>query len=250
MRTLLCLMVGLGLWSGVSAANNQPAEFSAGITHTFIPEGYDTNDPVFISISGQFTNVCDRVGKYEFTHKGNEIRIKQTGLRYRGSNRVCLDLPYVYTNHVELKIFDKVGDYQVIDDASGKQIGTLSITEARRSEPDDELYAPVNTARITLNKKGDAFLTVEGFFPNDCMDLNEQQIKVDVQADHTVVVRPIASDLAERLGKTIDQCGIEKKYFSRTIPLKDNLRNIWLLHVRTTGGQRGRAIHEFQFLDL
>lgn len=228
----LIFSVVLGFAVSNVASAFDPQTVSMPIDKAFVPVGFDDNDRSELTVMGNFPGTCYKVASYQVEVDENTqvITLRQNAYVYGG---ICLQLLVPYTQTMDLGIL-KEGNYAVKDHASGKTLGTVPVLRAKSLTPDDYLYAPVTDAYVSDQGEGKHSLTFRGNFTDRCTRLKDVQIHY---YDEVIVVQPIA----EHIG-TPPNCGHELVRFQHSVPLKEGLKGVRLLHVRVMDGQ---AINRF-----
>ncbi len=217
-------------------AKNQPELVSIPVQRAFIPVGFDNNDHVQITVSGEFPDTCHKLGPVQFSKTEGLIEIKQQAYRYGG---VCMDMVVPFNQVVELDLVT-TGRYEVKDGVSGKTLGDLPVVAANRPEADDFPYVPVGEAMI-LEERGGAgpALYLTGNFPNANMQIKE--VKVSAYPD-VLVVQPIA----ERMSAADAVDSKERPRFEKKVLLKNLPKGKFLLHVRSMNGKALNIVEEIE----
>ncbi len=220
--------------SGAASAN--PTTVNVAVERAFVPVGFDSNDRTQFAVEGTFHNTCYRVGPYalKVDSKLKTITMQQQAYKYDGM--VCLQMMVPFTQVINVGILDE-GNYKLLDATTGKQIGTLPVEKSVTAGPDSFLYAPVTDAYIVEGETAEKHtLVVTGSFGDRCSTFED--IKIGYQ-DNVLVVQPIVKRITEAT------CSSEKVRFLKTIDLREDLKGIYLLHVRSLNGQAINKMVEF-----
>jgi hypothetical protein len=220
-------LLGAQLSFGDQLLPTAPETVTVAFAKVFVPSGFDDNDRTQITIEGVFPNTCYKVGPYatQIDLKTRTITIQQQAYRYQG---ICLQVVVPFHQVVDLGLIPQ-GEYKIVDSASGSALSVIRIDIAKKSEPDEYLYAPITDAFITTDpENGIHTLGIQGAFTDRCTVFED--IKVNYTAD-VIVVQPIVKRIGAR------SCAKDKTRFMRTVQLKESLTGMYLLHVRSMNGQ-------------
>ena len=192
----------------------------------YMPIGFDNNDNVQLVAEGVFSNTCYRPGsvKAVVSEVNKTIHLYSRAYKYDG---VCLQMNVPWTKEIDLGIL-KSGVYKVINvcDNDKKVLGELPITDAKVSDADDYLYAPVAQAMYEKHYEFH-FVRVTGDFPQTCLKMKEIQVRVE---GNTLVVLPIAE-------KTDTVCEAKPVHYSHLAEIENVKPGRYLLHVRSLNGK-------------
>jgi hypothetical protein len=243
MKTFTLLTVLLSTTAAIAAG---PASVNVKLHGAMVPSGYnlknqfvgyDNNDSeVLFTVLGTLGNTCQRVGPYSYKIEGNDIKIFQTALEYKGTGKVCIQTNVPFANDIRLPTIDTENlKHQIVDGTSGAILGKLPIAESPVAEPDSDLYLNVTDARLWFDPKakvGEQWrAVVVGKINHDCTKLKTVHVDV-LEKEHAIVVRPVL-DRDESVADA-DCAPNERIQHSEPIPL--DLKGIWLLHVRSVQG--------------
>ena len=205
-------------------AADLPTSVTVPLHRSYIPIGFDDNDNLQITVEGAFPNTCYKVGaaSVEVDAPSKIIRIEQKAHHYTG---LCFQMLVPFTHTVDLG-FVAAGEYAIIDAATGLNLGDLSVAFAKHSGADDYLYAPISDADIQSSPETGHTLVLRGSFSDRCTVFREVRV---VYGQAVVVVQPIVDRVPER------NCG-GKTRFLKTVELKEELKGVYLLHVRSMEG--------------
>ncbi len=197
-------------------------KFSQG----YIPVGFDTNDNAQIVAEGLFPNTCYKPAgvKVKVNHDKKEIRLYPQAYKYDG---MCLQMIVPFNKEIDLGLL-QVGDYKLINEEkeSPKELGTLKVSLATNSAPDDFLYAPVSQAWFD-NVDGKHFVAISGEFPQTCFEMKEVIVRVQ---SNVIVVQPIAE-------MTDEQCEQRPLPYNREVEVPQLAKGRYLIHVRSLNGK-------------
>ncbi len=232
-------MLSLAMLATVSRGGDIPSEVGWPLQKAYIPVGFDDNDKVQITVTGEFPNTCFHVGPYSSKVDENAkiIYLEQKAYSYLA---MCLDILIPFSQTIDVGLVP-AGNYAVIDSSTGTQVGRTSISRAVNAGPDDFLYAVVNDASVhATGTKGKNELTLSMQFTDRCTKLG----KVDVHYyNDVIVVQPIAARIADA---NHERCAPANTRFQFTQPLQDGVSGSFLLHVRSMNGQAINKVVELQ----
>ena len=208
-----------------------PKEVYAPVEKIFIAPGFDDNDNVQVSLFGNFTDTCYRVGPtgHSVDHQNREIKIWAKAYDYSSREFVCLDVLTPFLLNISVGLLQE-GTYTV--KVVGLNISQpLNIAHSTTDSPDEYLYAPVTHTKISTLPNGMQKVAFSGQFQrliNGCMKLKET--KFEITSNNILVVLPIAEvieDNKQCVGVPIDFDG-EISFHAFT--------DVGLLHVRVANG--------------
>ncbi|MFZ4713452.1 MAG: hypothetical protein ACOYL6_07070 [Bacteriovoracaceae bacterium] len=164
----------IALMISVNVLAAKPEVVEAPVDHVFIPRGFDNNDRVEVTVTGNFPNPCYTKNKYDINITGQTIKISLTS--------IFMDDP-AYTKCEPLKIpFTEVvtlgnlqgGKYNVVINQGGTyQINdSMVVGEAQSQSMDDNIYALVEyiDSGVTGQATGEAILIART--PSPCLVLD------------------------------------------------------------------------------
>ena len=197
----------------------------------FAPIGFDSNDNAQLILDGTFPNTCYKVGeanvKVDKTHM--RIEVRDTALHYKGG--VCLYMLVPYFKTVNLGVLSE-GKYELVvmaKDGTATRAGSMDVSKATTTEPDDYLYAPVEEA--TMDQAGtEPLLTIRGSFTKSCYRIKEVRVMTFTTPNSMIEVLPIA----EEDGSV---CRDEQRSFEEKVVIKNAPTGRTLLHIRSLNGQ-------------
>lgn len=172
------------------------AATSSNLEEVFVvPQGYDSNDNIEITVHGVLPNGCTKVKSVPIQKNGNtfsvDFMLERRNLT--GCDELEIQTPINYTNTFDLGQLTP-GTYQVqYKTEQGQVTKEFSVVKATQTTLDDELYAPVSSAFIPellySDQLGQVILT--GMFYSNCMRLRDSNIKVE-RFDNVFVIIPKA----------------------------------------------------------
>lgn len=245
-NTLVGMVAGTGLMA-TSLMAASPVLVKAPVEKIFVPLGFDTNDNVEIFYHGHFPNSCYKVGpaKAAVDEKNKTISVEASAYYYPGT--MCAQMLVPFNGSVKMGIMPE-GDYSVVVPGDTQVTeADLQIKIAKTANPDDYLYAPVETIKIIGGEttESELSLKIEGTYPFmfvGCMVLKD--VKTSLTPGNVMVVQPIAElvDGPECLAQADD------KRFSYTKPLGfAPKKEEYLLHARSTSGSSVNRVVDFRY---
>ncbi len=232
---LVCLVVifsVMGVNEGSASAQDlKPALVVQAPENVFTPMGFDDNDNAQLVLFGNLSDTCHKTGPVTAVVSNVQKSITVRDSVYVYSSGWCADVLTPYLEVVNLGMLAQ-GDYLVVaekPDGTFKSMATLPITLARRSSPDDYLYAPVDHLHVArLSGTESSEIVLSGVFHNTCMVLKDT--KVTYRQNNVIEVLPIAAMAASG-------CKPEARTFETTVKLNPTLHGRTLIHVRSLNGQ-------------
>lgn len=190
----------------------------------YIPQGYDTNDLVEVTVQGSLPNSCYRSPTYEVTKSGNTFKIKLFAY-YIKESKGCKNFSIPYQETINLGLFPQ-GTYSI--ELIGQELitkGNIKIKEAKSSLQDDFQYGNIMNV---IEDEDSRMVELVGTNPTNCLSFEklEQEIQKDV-----IVLRPHFKEQG--------LCDNEPTEFSikYEVPYLENNGRGVLLHVRVMGGR-------------
>lgn len=231
-RLLVLILASFSLLSQAEL----PGQLNWPLRKAFIPAGFDDNDRVQVTVTGEFPNTCFHVGPYtsRVDVPSKTIFLEQQAYSY---STMCLQILLPFSQVIDVGIVP-VGDYKLVDAASGSLLGRTSILRASNTGPDDFLYAIVDDA-VVRHESGKHFLHLFLRFTDRCTRLG--RVDIHYYSD-SIVVQPIADRLSDDSGS----CPVETSRLEHVEELKPGISGEFLLHVRSMNGQ---AINKIVDLD-
>ncbi len=208
-----------------------PKEIFAPVERVFIAEGFDDNDNVEVSLYGNFSDTCFRVGPTGFNidHAKRKIQIWAKAYDYSSREMTCLDVLTPFLLKVSVGVLEQ-GEYTV--EVTGQPISEkMQIAKSTSDSPDEFLYAPVTYTHLETLDNGKQKATISGQFPrllHGCMILKETRHYVT--AKNVLILLPIAEVLDDDA-----QCKNVKETFKDEI-IFNSFTDVGLLHVRVSNG--------------
>jgi hypothetical protein len=228
MRVVLGFLI-TSLLTITALGDNFLREVPLPLARAFIPHGFDTDDSVEIVVMGILKSSCSTVGRVSTSLDDTRrvLAVNLTAYEYSGR---CLktEIPFYLTVHVGL--LRAAGAYTIQDYVSRRSLGRMDIARAPGSGDgvDNILYAPLTDAYLQ-KQLGQNVLVLKGFMPLDCLTIDA----VDVQIQGDVMVA--LPRLANLPGKA---CRKGNFPFTKTVSMAKAIpRGVFLLHVRSMGGQ-------------
>ncbi len=188
----------------------------------YAPIGFDSINKSQVAVEGVFSDTCYRVGPHKVTVNGDTITITQGAYFYNG---ICADVLVPFYQVIELGVLN-VGNYSIVDGATGRTLGMLPIAVAppksKLTYPDNYLYAPVSDASLLVD--GGKRIVISGMFTDDCTHFKEIRVQ---RFNNVIQVLPIT----ERVGTCHRK--VSPFQVSKPIEIPDGH---YLLHVRALSG--------------
>lgn len=233
MKVLFLVLLSL-VCSSVSFSTDReaPRLLDVGVSDIFVPQGFDDNDNAQVVVEGFFPNTCYKLGPVKVEKSDRDIKLIPQAYFYHGP---CLQVMVHYVQEINLGIL-KAGKYalNIPSDCSGEP-HTLSIARSANPGPDDYLYAPIESARVT--SKETPTVQLHGAFSNSCMSLD--RVVVHRESGRVVAILPIAK--YENTGVCLDVL----KPFHKDVRIEEPLKGRTLLHVRSLNGNAVNVIEDF-----
>lgn len=224
--SILSALIALALVQ-TAGAQEKPQLVRVPVQVAFVPQAFDSNDTAQIVVEGYLPSSCHKLGPIEtFVDKTTGVvRVEQFAYFH---NVLCNDMIVPFQQEVTIGLLNK-GAYKVQDTESGKLLGSLPITRALKSQPDDFMYATVRDAYVLPQTTAANTAHIEGFFSNSCSRIKEMRV---IQESATVVtVLPIV----ERIPSIA--CAQVLVPFRKEVQLPQMRNGRHLLHVRSLNGQ-------------
>lgn len=196
----------------------------------FVPVGFDDNDEVVAVADGFLFNPCHKLTTSVVTRDLATKRII-VEVKARTEQPICdwdFRVPFTTVLHLGTLPAD---DYTVQTE-DGKLKTKLTVTPAKKPAVDDELYAPVDRARVALNEDGKFEAIIEGHFLDTCSTIGEPEL---INSGKTLELLPVM--MRAKAGHHEGQCEPREVPFEVRKSLPDLLPGRYLLHVRSLNGQ-------------
>ena len=236
LRILFILVLMLLFIGGAKA---EKTVFDYPIDNVFVvPQGYDTNDNVEVTIHTQLPNACFKPLPFALEKKEQNkfylnFKVKRKELS------VCKDFlpssfssPIYYTKTLSLGQLSQ-GKYQLFyDNDSQKVQKSFFIKNANRDEIDDILYAPVTHVFIQdlIYTTADANVILTGILASNCVRFVSDEFEVNRQGDIFV----ITTKLEKKPGEVCRENLRPLQGFVSLGPIKN--AGTYLVHVRSQSG--------------
>lgn len=245
LRTV-ALALPLVLTHATARANDEdtaPVLEAAPVERVYVPQGFDDNDNVEISVAGRFLGTCYKTGPIEAKANPETQTIDVTVKTYHYRDERCGKRLVSFIQTAKLGPI-KSGTYKIrVNSTEIPSTQQLLVTRAARATADDYIYAPVETVQVDETSPGKPKLILSGRYPystDDCMIL--QEVKTSVTPDQVLVVQPIVGFA------TGPQCAswFGRKSFHYTVDLSQALRGkTFLAHVRVMNGNSINTLVSF-----
>jgi hypothetical protein len=241
LATAVALLTTLTVGAKAMASEN-PVLVTAPVSKVFVPLGFDDNDDVEVVVHGHFPNTCYKTGPAKATvnEEAKTVTIQVQAFFYQQG--ICAQLMVPFTQPVKIGPMT-AGNYQVSVIDSPQVESTLIVARAVSPNPDDHLYAPVQSVSLALNDSGQKVLTLEGDFPYmfiGCMVMD--QVNVVSTPGEVLVVQPIAR-LTD--GQECEAQADNKAFVHKQIVAEPLAEPEYLLHVRTLNGMSVNRLVNF-----
>ncbi len=212
--------------------------------YSFVPVGFDDNDETQVVIDGYLPNGCYRLTSPDVQINTILKTVKITPLA-RYFEGPCIEALIPYQLDVNLGVLPE-GQYELTLNQNGYRrnanlppshhplISVFEIKKALTSNPDDDLYAPVDHVRVSpASVPGNGVLqaTIEGRLTNSCMAWRELKI---LNHGSTLVLLPLITMMSPPDGECQD---IEVSYQKHVLLPTSLNPGRHLLHVRCLNGQ-------------
>lgn len=226
--TVGVLLMGI-FTGGLEAA--APREIFAPVEKVFVAKGFDDNDNVQISLYGNFSDTCYRVGpvSHSVDHQTRTIKIRARAYDYSSRELTCLDVLTPFLLNVSVGIL-RQGEYTIkLEGLNLTQ--NIFILQSTTDSPDEYLYAPVTHTKIVSLGAGKQKAIFSGEFPrllSGCMKLKET--KFEITSDNVLVIQPIAEVIDD--DKLCVGVPLE---FQGDVSF-ESFKDVGLLHVRVSNG--------------
>lgn len=250
------LIVAATLLSGVAPSEPAPRPYEGSnlapvpARYAFVPVGFDDNDEAQVVIDGYLPSGCYRLTGPDVVVDRAMKTIKIRPLA-RYFDIPCVEALIPYQLEVNLGVLPE-GRYVLSLNHNGYRRNpnptpslpgpdllhqTFEITHAKQTTPDDELYAPVDSVRVS-SSSGDRNLraTIEGRLTSTCMKWKELRIQ-----DHGPTINLIP--VIEMASPPPEGCQNVEIFYQKEIPLPPTLTpGRHLLHVRSLNGRALNAL--------
>ncbi len=232
---LLATASALTIFSATAFANNVPNLphlITMSPQNIFAPPGFDDNDNVQITLAGDLPSTCFKAGPATATVDpvAKTIRIKNENYTY--SSCWCLFLNMPYSKTLDLGPV-AAGAYDILTEQSDGTLalkGSLTVAHSTSPEPDDYLYALVESATIDEPAPGaPKDLMLKGKIPSGCLKLKTVQVLARVP--QIIEVLPIM----EQVPAPCNASAVSS--FETRLALPKTVTGTSLIHVRSLNGQ-------------
>jgi hypothetical protein len=186
----------------------------------YVPQGYDTNDVVELTITGTLPDTCHRVPIYQLERSADTLSITAEPLVV-DLPEGCREMAIPFQKTITLGILPS-GDYTV---EFLNQKLPLTITEARGALQDDYLYGNVTNI---LEDTDSRILKLYGTNPIDCLEFDKLESEIQ---NSVIVLKPKFKELGVCKNK------LENFEITYEVPYLENHPRGLLIHVRVMGGR-------------
>jgi hypothetical protein len=203
----------------------RPATVPTLYNTLYVPDGFDSNDNTQVVAEGMFSNACYRPANPNVKVDSSKKTISIGPVAYK-FNGFCLQIILPYDRVIDLGMVPS-GQYKLIQEANGQELGQINIKPATNLAADDFLYASISQA-FYYSENGKNQVVLTGDFPNSCMKM--QEVRIELQSK-VIVIQPIADMQAG------SNCTGGKFPFRQVVELKSVHAGRYLLHVRSLNGR-------------
>ena len=227
-QALLAASIISSLSTMATARTSDPQGYltEVNVREIFVPNGFDNNDDVVMVLDGELPNSCYRVvsTKVLFDDATKTYQAIQIARRF---NSVCIPDPTPFWTEVHVGLVE-AGTFTVKSIGAANE--TLGVKVSASSNPDDFLYAPVESARTERDDATGLFSGyLTGRIMNSCMELQEIRVQ---DSGKTIEVLPIMK-MALR-----SDCQQTEQSFNWKFDLPSGMATgRHLLHVRSLSGK-------------
>ena len=221
-RRILSAAIGLAL-AGVAFAD-EPR--SVGATNLFVPQGYDDNDEIVVVLDGVLPSTCYQLAIPEVQTDYSTRKIT-VDIKAHLNPGPCVNVPVPFEQEIDLGSL-AAGEWSIGTTVSHLE-SKLLIHKASTANPDEYLYAPIDSVSVTLNPDtGRWSAELTGDILATCLSFQETKL---LEEDKVLVVLPILTQKDE-------ECRPTSEHFKREVLLPSNLApGRYLLHVRSLNGR-------------
>ena len=218
------------LWAGASLASGGTL-VPIGAERTFVPQGFDDNDQIQVTIEGKLDSDCYRLEtpNVQIDNKNHRLIIQPMASYYQW---MCLEVQVPWTQVVDVGRLE-AGEW-VVKVGSHGETGSLRVESSSTISPDDHVYAPVDSLSIDFSD-GKAIAKLRGHFSSPCAEIEE--IKM-IDSGKTIEVLPILK------AGTARNCELADTPFERSLELPRKASGRYLVHVRSLNGQALNQVYE------
>ncbi len=225
--TSLMLAIGLAPLASAGPVPQTGSYVPVATEALFVPRGFDDNDDVVVSLSGNFPNTCYQLAHAELKTEATSSRILVQQMAFVTPGP-CSRILVPFTNSVHLGRL-RAGNY-VIQTKDNGRAENLPVSRSTLPTQDDYLYAPITSATV-MPYAGKSVAYLEGRITNSCMKM--KGIKV-TYTGRTIQLLPVMELVKE--GDDRGPCRAVNLPLRLTKPLEKLNRGQYLLHVRSLNG--------------
>ena len=249
MKNVSCLslfaasLAVVGWSTGVFAGGNAIL-VSAPVEKVFVPQGFDDNDKVEVIVHGHFTSSCYKMGPVTaaINHETNKILVRAESYFY--PNAVCIQMMIPFIKSVELPGQLSAGVYSIeVAQSPDLKPTVLSVGRSTSPDPDDYLYAGVNSVDLTRGLPGQSEIVLRGEHPyllQGCVKFTS--VRTYMSPTNVLVVQPITEIVSG------DQCpaGASDHHFEERVDVPALATGEYVIHVRALDGN---SLNQFVRID-
>jgi len=228
MSTFVTLVFSIGDVSAKEPAKSKnSALVNVEIAQAYVPDGFDDNDNVQITLEVTLADSCYKIESYNSKIQDNKILIY---VQASHTGTTCMEAKFLTPQIIDLKIVP-TGTYQIVDGSNGRIVESLTVKHAVVGDilqPDDEIYAPVRDAVQINTDNAEHQLVLTGIFPFICMKIQKVTF---LPQKKVIVVLPIMGKLGDK-----PDCNDGVFPFEESFSFKSPPPGRYLLHVRSLNG--------------
>ena len=207
---------------------------SAPVEKVFVPQGFDDNDKVEVIVHGHFSSSCYKMGPVTATinRESRQIIVRAEAYFYQGA--VCVQMMIPFIKSVELPGQLSTGVYSIeVAQSPDLKPAALSVGRSTSPDPDDYLYAGVNSVELTRGLPGQSEIVLRGEHPyllQGCVKFTS--VRTYMSSTNVLVVQPITEIVSG------DQCpeGASDHHFEERVDVPALSTGEYLIHVRALDG--------------
>jgi hypothetical protein len=225
MRTYsLLLSVFVSLIASFAFCESQE-EVNIGVTHVFVPTGFDSNDHVEVITTGMLPNTCYVRPQGIAKVAGQNITINVKATKLSGENVACIQAVVPYMISVSIGQLNE-GTFAISVNTGNRMDKYSAITIERANSTSINNFTYANVTHITQphSKK----LTIHGVHPSSCMDIDRVEI-LSNETNDTYSILPIVKQIRP-------VCDMMMKPFVYHVELPGEASKEQLAHVRKIDG--------------
>lgn len=200
------------------------------IKAVYTPMNFDDNDTVQFVIEGKFPNACYSIGNtWSRSYPDHKTVLFGYDVIYEPGP--CLQVESFFAKTVEVGTLPE-GEYKIATFRNiNRPLGKLRVQKARSRTKDNSPYAPVTSAIVESDDSGlRRFLTLTGYFPNTCLQIDPDATQVVATARNVLEVLPFVRMVGDVCSSTIQP-------YTYTLQIPESVPpGKYLIHIRTMNG--------------